>query len=160
VPRIATEGWQRFHERAPADMRDAVEALRVDVTPLVDVLRTTPWTFLHGDWKFGNVGTAVDGRTILLDWAYPGAGPVCHELGWYLALNRSRLPEGHTKERVAADLRTALERHGVPTGEWWDRQLALCLLGALVQFGWEKALGDQDELDWWIDHARAGIDLL
>jgi hypothetical protein len=25
-----------------------------------------------------------------------------------------------------------------------------------VQFGWEKALGDPDELAWWADRARAG----
>ena len=33
----------------------------------------------------------------------------------------------------------------------------LCLAGALVQFGWEKAFGDDDELDWWIDAARPGL---
>ena len=117
--------------------------LRRDPAPLVDALRTTPWTLLHGDWKLGNLGTAADGRTILIDWAYPGAGPVGHELAWYLALNRARLPAGHTKETTIADFRAALERHGVATAGWWDRQLDLCLLGALVQFGWEKALGDR-----------------
>ena len=34
--------------------------------------------------------------------------------------------------------------------------MELCLLGALVQFGWEKALGDDDELGWWCDRAREG----
>ena len=29
---------------------------------------------------------------------------------------------------------------------WWDAQIALALLGAFVQFGWEKALGGGDEL--------------
>ena len=52
--------------------------------------------------------------------------------------------------------RAALRRRGVDTADWWDRQLDLCLLGAVVQFGWEKALGDGDELDWWCDAARAG----
>ena len=42
------------------------------------------------------------------------------------------------------------------TGPWWDRQFSLCLLGALVQFGWEKALGDTDELGWWCNAAREG----
>jgi hypothetical protein len=27
----------------------------------------------------------------------------------------------------------------------------------LVQFGWEKALGDDDELGWWCDRAREGV---
>jgi hypothetical protein len=79
---------------------------------------------------------------------------VCHELGWYLALNRARLPQ--SKEDTIAALRSALERHGVDTAPWWDAQLPLCLLGTLVQFGWEKALGDAGELHWWCDRATEG----
>lgn len=160
VPRIAHEGWQRFAERAPADVRGVIDDLRRDTTPLADAIRTTPQCFLHGDWKFGNLGIGADGRVVLLDWAYPGEGPVAHELGWYLALNRARLPIGHTKESTIDDLRSALEGRGVDTAGWWDAQVDLCLLGALVQFGWEKALGDDDELRWWIDRARAGISRL
>lgn len=153
VPELAADGWQRFADRAPTRVRQLIEALDHDPTVLVDALRATPWTFLHGDWKLGNLGTAADGRTVLLDWAYPGEGPVAHELSWYLALNRARLPTGHTKESAIEDLRSALERHGVATTGWWDRQVALCLLGALLQFGWEKAFGPDDELGWWCDRA-------
>ena len=123
-------------------------------------VRETPQAFVHGDWKIGNLGRAADGRVVLLDWAYPGEGPVCHELAWYLALNRARIPRGHTKESTIEDFRAALERHGIATDGWWERQLMLCLAGALVQFGWEKALGDDDELNWWIDAARPGLDAL
>ena len=157
VPRIAAEGWERFAVRAPADMVGAIDDLRRDPTPLSAALLQTPQTFLHGDWKLGNLGYGRDGRVVLLDWAYPGQGPIAHELAWYLALNRARLPVGHTKESTAADLRAALERHGVETAGWWDHQVALCQLGALVQFGWEKAYGDDEELEWWLDHARAGL---
>ena len=87
-----------------------------------------------------------------------GEEPVCHELGWYLALNRSRLPR--PKELVIDEFRTALERRGVATTGWFERQLALCLLGTVVQFGWEKALGDEAELMWWCDRARSGLALL
>ena len=160
VPRIAIEGWRRFAERCPGDVLDAVEALRRDTSPLSDALRGTPQTFVHGDWKIGNLGRADDGRVVLLDWAYPGEGPVCHELCWYLALNRARIPIGHSKESTIADFRNALERHGIATDGWWDLQLSLCLAGALVQFGWEKVLGPEDELDWWIDAARPGLSAL
>lgn len=154
VPRIASEGWERFTERAPSDVRALVHGLRADVQPIVDALETTPFAFSHGDWKLGNVGTARDGRTVLIDWTYPGIAPVCHDLGWYLALNRARLP--HSKEDAIAALRASLERNGIATDAWWERQLAVCLLGALVEFGWEKALGGDDELGWWCDRAREG----
>jgi hypothetical protein len=157
VPRIADEGWARFAERAPADIVAPIRELRTDTSVLSAAIGDTPQTFLHGDWKLGNLGRATDGRVVLLDWAYPGEGPVCHELGWYLSLNRSRIPVGHSKESTIADFRSALEGHGIDTDGWWERQLELCLLGALVQFGWEKALGDDDELNWWIDAARPGL---
>jgi thiamine kinase-like enzyme len=128
-----------------------VDDLRHDAGPLVGAARRTPQTFLHGDWKLGNLG--IDGdRTVLLDWTYPGVGPVAHDLAWYLALNRARLPE--SKEASIGALRASLERRSIDTGGWWDQQVAICLLGALVQFGWEKALGEKAELGWWCDRAR------
>lgn len=152
---IIREGWAKFAGLAPHDVAGGVDALRHDVFPLTDALATTPSCFLHGDWKASNLGTAADGRTVLIDWVYLGEGPACHELGWYLALNRQKLPA--PKEQVIADFREALEGHGVATAGWWERQLALALLGTVVEFGWEKALGDDAELAWWFDRARAGL---
>lgn len=154
VPKIAGDGWEQFAARVAAPVADIVDGLRREPWVLVEALRTTPWTLLHGDWKMGNLGRHPDGRTILLDWTFPGEGPACHDLAWYLALNRDRLPE--PKEAAIARFRVALEHHGVATDGWWARQLDLCLLGALVQFGWEKALGDDDELNWWTDAAQCG----
>jgi hypothetical protein len=56
-----------------------------------------------------------------------------------------------------ARFRGALAAHGVDVDAgWWDAQLDLSLLGTVVQLGWEKALGDDDELAWWTDRAREG----
>jgi hypothetical protein len=153
VPRLASEGWERFAARAPADVVAVVEALRRTPDDLVRAPARTPMTVLHGDWKMGNLGVAP-GRTVLLDWTYPGIGPIGHDLAWYVSLNRARLPE--SKEDAIDAVRAGLERRGVATDDWWDLQIDLCLLGGLVQFGWEKALGDDDELAWWCDRARAG----
>ena len=154
VPKIAAEGWARFFERAPSDVRALVRDVRADTRPLVEAVSTTPLTFLHGDWKLGNLGVHHDGRVALLDWTYCGEGPICFELGWYLALNAARLP--HPKEDAISALRSALETKGIATDGWWERQLSLCLLGTLVMFGWEKALGSDAELGWWCDRAREG----
>jgi thiamine kinase-like enzyme len=119
-------------------------------------LGRTPATFLHGDWKMGNLGRHPDGRTILLDWAYPGSGPACWDLCWYLALNRARLPE--PKEAAIDRFRGALEAHGVSTDPWWQRQLDLCTIGIMATFGWEKALGESGELDWWQDRVASAAE--
>ena len=94
---------------------------------LTAALDRTPTTFVHGDWKLGNLGlgrpTAVP---CCWDWAFPGAGPACWDLGWYLCLNAARIPE--PKEDAAEAFRSALERHGVVTASWFDHQLALELV--------------------------------
>jgi hypothetical protein len=155
--RVADEGWRALPGRAP-ELAEVLFAIHADPAPLVAALAETPSTFLHGDWKMGNLGVHPDGRTILLDWAYPGAGACCYDLGWYLALNRSRLPI--SKEATIAAFRDALEHHGIATDGWFDRQLSLCMLGIMATMAWEKAVGDDDELRWWEHAALDGARLL
>jgi len=158
VPQLVGRGWPLLAEVAPAAAA-IVTPLARDPSPLVDALATTPQTFVHSNWKLDNLGTDDTGRTVLLDWEQPGCGAPLSDLAWYLAINCRRLPQ--SKEASMAAYRDALEAAGIDTGPWWDRQLALCLLGALVQFGWEKALGGYDqELAWWEGHARRAATLL
>ena len=144
----AAAGWTALPERSPLLARVA-QLVHDQPGMVTGPLAATPRTFVHGDWKMGNLGTHPDGRTILLDWALPGSGPACWDLCWYLALNRARLPE--PKEAVIARFQTELETRGISTGGWWQPQLDLCLIGIMATFGWEKALGDAGELKWWED---------
>src|SRR5450631_537283 len=158
VPRLIGQGWAMLGDVAPRAAA-VVVPLSVDPGPLVEALEQTPQTFVHGNWKLDNLGTDAVGRTVLLDWESTGRGAALSDLAWYLAINCRRLPQ--TKEEAIDTYRGALERHGVDTARWWDTQLALCLLGGLVQFGWEKALGGyDDELAWWEARAIEGADLL
>ena len=158
VPELVGRGWTMLADVAPAaDV--VVTPLAWDPGPLVSALSDTPQTFVHGNWKLDNLGTDPQGRTIVLDWELPGRGAPLSDLAWYLAINCRRLPQ--SKEAAIDAYRAALQSAGIATEPWWDRQLALCLLGALVQFGWEKALGGyDDELAWWEDKAVAGARLI
>ncbi|HVV77822.1 MAG TPA: phosphotransferase [Mycobacteriales bacterium] len=154
-PIVAADvGWRALSDLSPI-LADLAAAVQAEPALLTEPLTRTPVTFLHGDWKMGNLGSHPDGRTILLDWAYPGSGPACWDLCWYLALNRARLPE--STEASIARFRDALEHHGVTTADWFDRQLDLCLLAIMVTFGWEKALGDGAELLWWEERASVAL---
>ena len=150
--RVATEGWPRLAERAP-ELAEITAMIHAAPGALADAMRSTPSTFLQGDWKMGNLGRHPDGRTILLDWAYPGSGPVLWDLCWYLALNAARLPI--SKEDTIEAFRASLERRGVRTAGWFELQRDLCLLGVAACFGWEKAVGDDAELRWWEARALA-----
>ncbi|GAA0380972.1 hypothetical protein Acor_02640 [Acrocarpospora corrugata] len=145
VPRQIPGGWQALQEAAPEAAGYAL-ALAADPEPLADALADTPVTLVHGDWRTGNLGSHPDGRTILLDWAWPGRDGPCVDLARYLAVNCDRLPE--PKESAIERYRDALELHGVPTKSWWKRQLELALLGGFVQLGWSKC---GDELGWWVE---------
>lgn len=155
VPRLVAEGWSRFPLVAPR-ASEVVLSLLSDPDPLLVAMQATPAAFVHGNWKAGNLGSHPDGRTILIDWGEePGRAPPCSDLSWYLAINAARLPQ--SREDVITAYRASLEGAGVDTGGWWDAQLGLCLLGSLVQFGWEKALGGPGpELAWWEQKAVEG----
>lgn len=154
LPPLLERGWRLLPQVAPRAAA-IVGPLALDPGPLVLALADTPRAFVHGNWKLDNLGLDDRGRTVLLDWELPGVGAPCGDLAWYLAINCRRLPQ--SKEAAIGDYRSALEAAGVDTTRWWDRQLALSLLGALVQFGWEKALGGyDDELAWWEERAAEG----
>jgi hypothetical protein len=148
VPRAMAEGWGRLLEVSPL-MADILLPLLNDPSPLVRALSGVPHTLVHGDWKAANLGSHADGRTVLLDFGEaPGEASPLADLSWYLALNSALLPE--SKEAVLKTYRAFLERHAVATSDWWDQAVALELLGCMLQFGWEKALGGPGpELSWW-----------
>lgn len=149
VPAAIPACWAALDKAAPQAAAVA-RRLGEDPWPLVAALAETPATLVHGDWKAGNLGSAPDGRTILLDWGWPGFAPPCVDLAWYLAVNCDLLPQ--PKEEAIEAYRAALENRGVATAGWWDRQLELALLGAFVQLGWSKT-GDPVELGWWAERA-------
>ena len=150
----AAAGWLRMPERS-ALLWDIARLVHEQPEVIAEPVAGTPATFLQGDWKMGNLGSHPDGRTILLDWAYPGSGPACWDLCWYLALNRARLPE--SKEAAIGRFRAALEASGIRTAPWWERQLDLCIIAIMATFGWEKALGDPGELRWWEERVASAV---
>jgi len=159
VPRFMEAGWACL-PRQSRSLYGVVFPLLRDPTPLLSALGSVPHTLVHGDWKAANIGSHPDGRTVLLDFGEaPGEATPIADLAWYLALNAAVLPE--SKDATIERYRAALERHGVDTSPWWERAVALELLGAMVQFGWEKSLGGAGaELDWWASRAVEGARLL
>jgi hypothetical protein len=155
VPQVMAEGWSKLADASP-QLEEVVSPLLNDLAPLVAALDKLPHTFVHGDWKAANLGSHADGRTVLLDFGeVPGEATPIADLSWYLALNADLLPE--TKDETITTYRVALERHGIDTADWWDTAVAVELLGAMVQFGWEKALGGASpELTWWEARAVEG----
>jgi hypothetical protein len=156
VPPAVLEGWSRLDARWPKAARALGELAR-DPSPLVAALARTPSTFIHGDWKLGNIGEHANGRTILLDWDRSGYAPATLDLAWYVGVNCDRLPQ--TKEETIASYRGALSAHGIATEGWWEPQLAVTLLAAFLMLGWSKT-EQPDEFGWWQDRLDDGLKYL
>ena len=104
-------------ERPPTSSRSSTRCAATS-TRSCEAVRQTPLTFLHGDWKLGNLGVGAGSHACCSTGPTPGIGPIAHELAWYLALNRARLPE--SKEATIDALRGSLERRGIATDGWWE----------------------------------------
>src|SRR5262245_6982022 len=155
IAALIRQGWALLSELSPSVATDLLD-LAADPTPLLDALDRGPQCMVHGDWKMGNLGSRPDGATILIDWSFCGRCSPLSDLAWYVSLNSARLPE--PKADAIGAYRTALEGRGIATASWWDDTIRSALLGAMVQFGWEKALGGAGpELDWWLSRAQDGL---
>ena len=62
----AAAGWPALARRSPL-LSAIARSVHDDPTIITARLSGLPGTFLHGDWKMGNLGSHPDGRTILLD---------------------------------------------------------------------------------------------
>jgi hypothetical protein len=157
VPRLAVEGWGRFHSLVPADVSEVIAAVHADPGRLAGALLNRVSTLVHGDLKLANLGLADD-RVIALDWGTLTTwAPPAVEYAWYLAINGAALAESH--DDLLAQARGASDDRD-------DTAWALALLGGLAQLGWEKALGatgddpvtrarETEGLRWWSRQARA-----
>jgi Phosphotransferase enzyme family len=145
VLRMVEPGWAALTSADP-ELMAIVAPLLDDPSRLLAALAATPQTFLHGDWKMGNLGRRPDGRVVLLDWDRAGPGPATADLAWYLAVNNDRLPE--SKDETCDRYRKALEDNGIDTDPWWSHQLPLTLLGGFLQLGWGKS-AQPEEVAWW-----------
>jgi len=150
VPKLVAEGWQRIADTAPK-AADILLPLLASPFRLVEAQSNVPQTLVHSDWKAGNLGAHEDGRTVLLDWAFPGRSPGSLDLAWYVGVNCDLLPQ--SKDDTIDVYREALRRHGVDIGGWWDEWLELGLLGLALQMTWSKS---GDELAWWEERIQRG----
>jgi hypothetical protein len=171
----AQRGWQQFAAQSP-DASRILEKIRYDLRPLLRAIARAPRTLVHGDYKLANLGTwippmpsnhdenaphpAVEPRTIVLDWQGAAFGSPLLDLGYFLAINSSRLPV--SKEETIQIYRDALALYGYRYQEHsWTRDLEVGLLaGGAMRLVWQHALSANSadetvreratsEIAWW-----------
>jgi hypothetical protein len=153
VDGLVRDGWNNALERLPERVRDALLCPAEDIA---DSFSHLPRTFVHGDTKIANFAVLPGRRLCALDWAFAGFAPATFDIGWYLAVNASRLCEG--KKRTLATYRNFLESHlrrGVDDDLWKELEEAGIVCGTLMLL-WAKGSalaagrpGAEEEWAWW-----------
>ena len=162
VPRMALEGWPRFHEIVPRDVSELIASVHADPDRVAAPLLERPCTLVHGDLKMSNLG-ADDEHVVVVDWGTLTTwAPPAVEYAWYIAVNSAAV--GRPLDVMLNDVRT--------TDAGSDEvALRLALVGALALLGWDKALGatsndaatrdrEREGLTWWCSRVREAIGAL
>lgn len=152
------EGWNIALQLLPAEIKNIL------IKPAKEIFepwKDLPVTLLHGDAKIANMAILPSGKVVVFDWTYVGWGPCGIELGWYMAVNSTRL--ARTKEDLFRKYRTCLESHLKFTihEETWSGIAELAIITGTMMMLWNKALGYQagtqrgkDEWEWWVAHLK------
>ena len=148
-------GWEAALKRLPPAVTRVLAAPATQVTWLWDGL---PRTLLHGDTKVANFAILPNRRVAAIDWALLGTGPPTIDVGWYLAVNATRLTG--TKENTLRRYRALLEActpAPLPDATWEALVRAGIVIGARMLL-WSKALaveadrpGARAEWGWWAE---------
>ena len=151
-------GWREALRRVPPGV---AERLRLPGAELQREWAALPHTIVHGDAKVANFAILSDRRVTAFDWALVGWAPPSVDVGWYIAVNASRLAGG--QDAALTRYRGFLEAAGRPlSGEGWRvMEDAAVLLGARMLL-WSKANalasdrpGAKDEWGWWMERLSA-----
>jgi hypothetical protein len=155
VPR----GWESALSRVTDEIRQHLVRPGIDWERLWADL---PQTLLHGDVKVANFAILPGGEVAAFDWALIGRGPCTLDVGWYLAVNASRLTT--PKDKILDRYRTLLESSlGVRLqDQTWNRLQDVAVIGGARMLLWSKTLalhagraGAAEEWQWWIDRLEA-----
>jgi len=148
------EGWNIAFELLPFEI---INILKKPANELFEHWKDLPITLLHGDAKIANMAILPTGKIAVFDWTYVGCGPCGIELGWYLAVNSTRL--SRTKEDVLDKYRSFLEsslKFSVHE-KIWSKMTELAIITGTMMMLWNKALGyksgtqrGKDEWEWWV----------
>jgi len=149
-------GWRSAFEILPGDIKSFLSN-----PPMEKMTAGLPKTLIHGDSKIANFAILPGHKLAAFDWTVvASACPTC-EMGWYIAVNASRL--ARTKEEVLNYYREFLQKelHREIDNTRWEQMMDIAILTGAINLLWNKALnleknipGAQKEWDWWIDNIR------
>lgn len=154
VQEAIKSGWKQAKSILPTPVK---ELLYQNPGNMAERWKHLPKTLVHGDTKIANFVKISSNQLCLLDWAFVGHAPCTVDIGWFLAVNATRLHDA--KEVVLQKYRSSLEAHlrRLIDQELWNQLEAAGILCGALMLLWSKAKAldskrddAEPEWDWWI----------
>ncbi|TMI69734.1 MAG: hypothetical protein E6H09_18770 [Bacteroidetes bacterium] len=145
-----SDGWKLALELVSPQVR---KYLCRPVNEIFQRWENLPVTLLHGDLKIANMAIVPGDRLALFDWPLVGCAPCSIELGWYIAVNATRL--AGTKEDFLTKYRNSLQSQlkQAIDEKTWQQMIKLAVVSGSLMMLWSKALGrsrsNGEEWEWW-----------
>ena len=145
-----SDGWKLALELVSPQVR---KYLCRPVNEIFHPWKNLPVTLLHGDLKIANMAIVPGERLALFDWPLVGCAPCPIELGWYIAVNATRL--AGTKEDFLTKYRNSLQSQlkQAIDEKTWQQMIKLAVVSGSLMMLWSKALGrsrsNGEEWEWW-----------
>jgi len=149
-------GWDLALQLITPDIRDFI--LNPPIEKMTEGLVKT---LIHGDSKLANFAIMPDKKICAFDWTMIASASPAIEIGWYIALNASRL--ARSKEEVMNRYREFLqtELNFAIENTRWDQMVKVAVLTGAETLLWNKALnlqknipGAKEEWNWWANSIR------
>jgi len=153
---LVQNGWDLARQLLPADIRDFI----LD-PPIEKMTEGLVKTLIHGDSKLANFAIMPDKKICAFDWTMTASASPAIEIGWYIALNASRL--ARSKEEVMNLYREFLqtELNFTIENKTWIQMVNVAVLTGAETLLWNKALnlqknipGAKEEWNWWTNSIR------
>ena len=153
---VVQNGWDLARQLLPADIRDFILN-----PPIEKMAEGLVQTLIHGDSKLANFALMPDKKICAFDWTMTASASPAIEIGWYIALNASRL--ARSKEEVMNRYREFLqtELNFAIENTRWDQMVKVAVLTGAETLLWNKALnlqknipGAKEEWNWWANNIR------
>jgi len=158
------DGWNLAFQLLPVEIN---YFLKKPADEIFQYWNDLPVTLLHGDAKIANMAILPSQQVVMFDWTYIGWGPCGIELGWWLAVNSTRL--ARSKEDLISQYRFCLQSNlsfFIPE-KTWTRMIQLAIVTGVMMMLWSKALGFRtatkrgiDEWEWWVTQLKTIVSTL
>lgn len=129
-----SKGWEALFELLDADVRNTLQSLMNNPHPLFDTLASFPSTFIHADYRTGNLALMPETNQIVaFDWQDAGYAPATICLSWFL---------------MSGSISTMRDK----AAEYYRQQLVMRLGSRFDQRMWQRML----EVGYLVDVLRKG----